>query len=98
MSKLRATLVDPRYVTEEDHSPVYRVDFWDAQRASSEHRIEGAESVHEVLEWAEAHRQGRYVVVWAEYARAGGAGLTRLAGWEPNHPESPSWADPTFRQ
>ncbi len=95
---LRATLVDPRYVNQEVDYPVYRVDFWDENCASEENRIENAQSVDEVLTWAEAHRNGRYVVVWVEYSHELGTGLARLQGWEPTDPAGPSHSDPYFQR
>ena len=43
--ELRATSADPRYVTEEIRSPVYRLDFWDRNRDSDEFRLENAVSL-----------------------------------------------------
>lgn len=90
--------VDPRYVSQETDDPIYRVDFWDENCASDENRIENAESVREVLAWAEANRRGRYVVVWVEYQNGDITGLTRLHGWEPTDPNSPSFNDPYFQR
>lgn len=95
---MQATLVDPRYVTTEIETPVYRVDFWDQNRASYENRIENAQSVVQVLDWAEAHRDGQYVVVWVEFSDKSGVGLQRLVGWEPTNPDAPSYKDPYFCQ
>lgn len=95
---MKVTGVDPRYVNEEEHHPVYRVDFWDETRASDENRLENAESIDDVLAWAEANRRGRYVVIWVEYIYEGGIGMARLHGWEPTGAGSPSASDPYFRQ
>lgn len=94
---IKVTLVDPRYVSQENPDPVYRVDFWDENCASDENRIENAESVVDVLAWAEANRHGRYVVIWIEYSYEGGTGMTRLHGWEPTEAGAPSANDPYFR-
>ncbi|MCS3491576.1 hypothetical protein M2368_000548 [Arthrobacter sp. JUb119] len=96
--KIKATLVDPRYVSQENPDPMYRVDFWDEDRACSEYRIENAESIVDVLSWAEANRHGRYAVIWVEYIFEGGIGIARLHGWEPTEAGSPSASDPYFRQ
>lgn len=32
---MKVTGIDPRYVSQEESHPVYRVDFWDETRASS---------------------------------------------------------------
>lgn len=98
IENLKVTQVDPRYVTQEQHEPVYRVDFWDQNRGSEENRIANAQSIDEVLAWAEAHRNGRYVVVWVEYSHDAGTGLIRLRGWEPTDPDSPSFHDPYFQR
>lgn len=95
---MKVTLVDPRYVSQENPDPVYRVDFWDENCASDENRIENAESIVDVLAWAEANRHGRYVVIWVEYSYEGGTGIARLRGWEPTQEGSPSAEDPYFRQ
>ena len=94
---MKVTRVDPRYVSQENPDPVYRVDFWDENCASDENRIENAESIVDVLAWAEANRHGRYVVIWVEYSYEGGTGLTRLHGWEPTGTGAPSANDPYFR-
>lgn len=93
---LKAYGVDPRYVTQEILDPVYRVDFWDEHCASDENRIDHAQSVQDVLAWAETNRRGRYVVIWVEYRDGDVTGLTRLHGWEPTDPDSPSYNDPYF--
>ncbi|HJX78655.1 hypothetical protein [Glutamicibacter sp.] len=97
-AKIKASLVDPRYVSQENPYPVYRVDFWDEDRACYENRIEDAESIVEVLAWAEANRHGRYAVIWVEYIYEGGIGMTRLHWWIPTEVGSPSANDPYFRQ
>jgi len=95
---MKVTSVDPRYVSEEEPNPVYRVDFWDETRASNENRLENVESIDDVLLWAEANRRGRYVVIWVEYSYEGGTGMSRLRGWEPTQDGSPSALDPYFLQ
>ncbi|HJX80000.1 hypothetical protein [Glutamicibacter sp.] len=95
---IKVTLVDPRYVSQENPDPVYRVDFWDENCASYENRLENAESVVDVLAWAEANRHGCYAVIWVEYSYEGGIGMARLHGWEPTGAGSPSATDPYFRQ
>ncbi|MGL3806161.1 hypothetical protein ACSYDW_08700 [Paeniglutamicibacter sp. R2-26] len=80
---MKVSGVDPRYVSQEDPEPVYRVDFWDENHASHENRIENADSIVDVLAWAEANRHGRDVVIWVEYRYEGGTGMARLHGWEP---------------
>ena len=95
---MKVSSVDPRYVSQEDPQPVYRVDFWDEYRASYENRVENADSIDDVRAWAEANRRGRYVVIWVEYTYEGGTGMARLHGWEPTEKDSPSAKDPYFRQ
>ena len=63
-----ATNVDPRYVSEEDLLPAYRVDFRDENGASDEWQLAGAEDVHEVLRWAQTHAAGRAASICAEYS------------------------------
>lgn len=96
--KMKVTGVDPRYVSEEVPNPTYRVDFWDENRAGHENRLENAESIDEVLAWAEANRHGRYVVIWVEYHYECGTGMARLRGWDPTGEGSPSAQDPFFLQ
>ncbi|GAA2943258.1 hypothetical protein GCM10010525_03970 [Glutamicibacter bergerei] len=96
--KFKATLVDPRYISQENTDPVYRVDFWNEDRACYENRIENTEGIVDVLAWAEANRHGRYAVIWAEYSYEGGIGMVRLHGWESTDAGSPSASDPYFRQ
>jgi len=67
---MHADGVDPRDVTWEVSSPVYRVYFWHRPKAPpevpldevgyhcDEYRLIDADDVHEVLTWAEARRQG----------------------------------------
>ncbi|MGB9033710.1 hypothetical protein BLJ79_07070 [Arthrobacter sp. UCD-GKA] len=82
-----ATNVDPRYVSEEDPQPVYRVDFRDENGASDEWRLVGADDVHEVLRWAHVHAAGRTASICAEFTYVGGGEITvalvRLAGPDP---------------
>ena len=98
LENMKVSSVDPRYVSQEDLNPVYRVDFWDENCASYENRIENADSVEDVCAWAEANRRGRHVVIWVEYSYEGGTGMSRLRGWEPTEKDSPSAKDPYFRQ
>ena len=94
---IRVSVVDPRYVSEEVHTPVYRVDFWNENGDTSKHRLENAACVDEVLAWAEANTDGRQAVIWVEYHHDGGTGMCRLRGREPTGediqlPPSPSLA------
>lgn len=98
IENMKVSSVDPRYVSQENPHPVYRVDFWDENRACFENRIENADSVDDVHAWAEANRRGRYVVIWVEYSYEGGTGMSRLHGWEPTATGSPSAQDPYFRK
>lgn len=83
VENISVSLVDPRYVSGEDLTPVYRVDFWNENGDSSEHRLENAVCVHDVLPWAEANKDGRQAVVWVEYRHEGETGMCRLHGQEP---------------
>lgn len=98
MENLKVSCVDPRYVSQEDSQPAYRMDFWDENRASYENRIENADSVDDVRARAEADRRGRYVVIRVEYSYEGGTGMCRLHGWDPLETNSPSAKDPYFRR
>ncbi|ASN39433.1 hypothetical protein CGQ24_10675 [Arthrobacter sp. 7749] len=89
VESMKISPVDPRYVSEEDLTPVYRVDFWNENCDSSEHRIENAACVEDVLAWAEANRNGRQAVVWVEYNYGGVIGMCRLHGQEPTGEETP---------
>lgn len=83
---MRAALVDPRYTTELDDHPSYRVDFWTGDSANDEWRLTGASDVAEVLEWAAERAGGRSVVVYAECILIDGVRLVRLSGQEPTAP------------
>ncbi|GAA1114785.1 hypothetical protein [Arthrobacter flavus] len=89
VESIKVSLVDPRYVSEENLAPVYRVDFWNDNRDSSEHRLEHAACVDDVLAWAEANSNGRQAVIWVEYSHEGGTGMCRLHGTEPTGEEKP---------
>lgn len=89
VGSIKVSLVDPRYVSEEDLVPVYRVDFWNENGDSSEHRLENAAGVDDVLAWAEANKDGRQAVFWVEYRHEGGTGMCRLRGQEPISEELP---------
>ncbi|MBM4595323.1 hypothetical protein [Micrococcus luteus] len=80
---MRAAPVDPRYATELDDHPSYRVDFRTGDSASDEWRLTGASGVAEVLEWAAEHAGGRSVVVYAECILVDGVRLVRLSGQDP---------------
>ena len=86
---IEVSLVDPCYVSEEDLTPVHRVDFWNENRDSSEHRLENAACVDDVLVRAEANRNGRQAVIWVESGYEGGTGMCRLHGVEPTADETP---------
>lgn len=86
---IKASLVDPRYVGEEVLTPVYRVDFWNENLDSTEHRLENAACVDDVLAWAEANSNGRRAVIWVEYNYEGGTGMCLLHGREPADEERP---------
>lgn len=73
--------VDPRDQTWEIEQPTYRVDFHDADGASSETEVMGGE-VGEVLAWAEAVRGNRTFVLYA-CVPWDGLGLIRLLGHDP---------------
>ncbi len=64
---MMVSLVDPRYVSVEVLTPVYRVDFWNKNRDTSEHRLENAACVDDVRSWAETNRNSRQAVIWVEY-------------------------------
>ena len=89
---MNATPIDPRDTAWESDYPAYRVSFWSGSRASAwrstEWRITGAD-VPEVLGWAQACAEGRYVTVWVEAHDAGRLGMVRLLGWEPPRNDEP---------
>ena len=90
---VHAEIVDPRYVTAEEDAPAYRVDFWsspvpgrpvhEAGLATEEWRITGADSVQDVVTWAEANSNGRPYVLAVEFRNGGDVALVRLAGHFP---------------
>lgn len=80
---MRAAPVDPRYVTQEDDHPTYRVDFWTGGVANDEWRLTGASDIAEVLEWAAERAAGRSVVVYVECVLHDGVRLVRLSGQDP---------------
>ena len=82
MPRMEAIAVDPRDQTWEVDRPRYRVYFHDANGASDEHEIVGAD-VGEVIAWAEARRDTRTYVLYVCVA-SDGLGLVRLAGADPN--------------
>jgi hypothetical protein len=88
---IKAVQVDPRYTSELNDAPTYRVDFWDASQASDEWRLEDALDVHEVQSWCEEHRHGRYYVLYVEYRNGDDIGLARLLGFDPTDPASPAY-------
>ena len=88
--------VDPRDTRWEVDRPVYRVYFWH-QRIDpgavqaymmwhcDEHRVSDAADVEEVLHWArDTARPEQTFVLYVEQADAGGPGLVRLLGTDPN--------------
>jgi hypothetical protein len=88
--------VDPRDTEWEMDRPVYRVYFWHQPPAppgvqqsqmgyhSEEHRVSGAEDVHEVLTWAaQAARPEQTFTLYVEQLRDGSPGLIRLSGIDP---------------
>jgi hypothetical protein len=75
--------VDPRDQTWEVDRPRYRVYFHDANGASDEYEVTGAD-VDEVATWAEEQREGRSYAVLYVCVPADGLGLVRLAGSDPN--------------
>lgn len=84
---LRADLVDPRDVTEEVESPIYRVYFWEGDGSRSyEWCITGAADVQDVMNWAHGHESALPFVMYAEYdvGHNGAKGLLRLAGADPS--------------
>lgn len=74
--------IDPRDQTWEIKSPKYRVYFHDANGASDEYEVEGAD-VPEVLAWAESRRGERTFVLYVCVPHDG-LGLVRLHGSDPN--------------
>jgi hypothetical protein len=82
MLRMHATSVDPRDQTWEVDRPSYRVYFHNADGASDEYEVSGAD-VDEVFAWAEKHRGPRTFVLYACVA-LDGLGLLRLAGTDPN--------------
>jgi hypothetical protein len=64
--------------------PAYRVNFYDSAGASDEYEVTGAD-VDEVLDWANAHADGRMYVAYALVLLAGERpGLVRLVRCDPN--------------
>jgi hypothetical protein len=47
--------IDPRDTNWEEYYPVYRVYFSDEDGATDEYQLTGADSVHAVIDWAEAN-------------------------------------------
>lgn len=82
MLRMHATGVDPRDQTWEVDRPSYRVYFHDADGASDEYEVTGAD-VDEVIAWAEDQRGSRTYVLYVCVA-SDGLGLLRLAGTDPN--------------
>ena len=92
--------VDPRDTQWEIDQPVYRVYFWHQPPAPpdipqehmgyhcDEHRLAGAEDIHEVLRWAtEAARPEQTFTLYVEVnASDRGPGLIHLAGIDPTIP------------
>ncbi len=96
--------VDPRGIEWEVDQPVYRVYFWyqpppppgilqqQMDYHCSEHRLEAAVDVHEVIDWAAATaRPEQTFTVYVEHLHDGRPGLIRLAGRNPTDPHA---ADP----
>jgi hypothetical protein len=76
--------VDPRDASWEEEQPTYRVYFWEADGASSEHELVGATDVTEVLGWADENRGTRTYTAYLVGRDGGGQlGLARLHGADP---------------
>lgn len=85
--------VDPRDIEWEVDRPVYRVHFWHQPPAPpgiprsqmgyhcDEHRVSGAEDVHEVVAWARVKaRSDQTFTLYVEHSQDGSPGLIQLAG------------------
>ena len=85
MKGVRARLIDPRDVSEQDNCPTYRVYFWTADASHCyEYQIQGAPDVGAVLTWVRTTGGGLIPVIYAETdAPNGGRRLLRLQGTEP---------------
>ena len=78
--------VDPRDRGWEVDEPIYRVYFHDANGASDEYEVSGAD-VRSVIEWADGESGDRTYVLYARVS-INGLGLLRLQGHDPNDRQS----------
>ena len=77
---MHTELVDPRDTLWETDWPVYRVVFWDENRASSEWNVVDANDFHEVWAWAQRQAHGRVVTIHLLVDNTHGLGQARLVG------------------
>lgn len=75
--------VEPLYVSVDVLTPVYRLDFWNKHRDSTEHRLENVAYVDDALSGAETNRIGRQAMIRVECDYDGGTGMCRQHGLEP---------------
>ncbi|QCB93360.1 hypothetical protein [Cellulomonas shaoxiangyii] len=80
---MRATVHDPRDVTDEDDHPAYRVEFWIGSTQAEEWRLVDVDSVEEVLAWVRTRADGRSAVVGVEHRCGEGIAVARLLGRAP---------------
>jgi hypothetical protein len=85
---VRTESVDPRDIRWERDEVAYRMYFWRGAGESDEWRVTEAD-VSEVLDWARATAQGRYVTMWVEHTDDSDLGMIRLEGWEPTRSKPP---------
>lgn len=67
---MEVVAIEPRFVTREIRPSAYLVFFWeqgrgDAMPVSAEFRVNDADSIREVLDWAEREARGRDLEVFA---------------------------------
>jgi hypothetical protein len=79
-----ALAVDPRDSSWSVDRPIYRVYFFGTAGASDEWRLDGADSIHQIIEWADANASGRDYVVYVEVGGTPSRGLVRLVGLDPS--------------
>jgi hypothetical protein len=89
---------DVRAIRWNVHSPTYRVDFWHqyppppgGQAAKmgfkqDAHRVSGADSVSDVVAWAQENASGRSFVIYVELTYGGEPGILRVHGVDPTAP------------
>lgn len=90
IEELPVDIAEARWV---EDSPTYQVVFWKRMNDpepplrpmwwSDATRLAGVGDIREVLEWAEAHAEGREIAIYAELDRGKEHGNVRLLGIDP---------------